>query len=213
VSEHRPPVTLDLDSPQAVEVDEVATSAPLEPAADGPRPGSLLARLHAERDELIGDASTVVRVGRHTMLAARYRALTQDEQADIAKREQRRTAQLRRAGLAEKLDVAAESAALTLARACVELLWVEDGSTSPAVAALAADGVDTQGAGALRYDRRSAQVLGLDLGEQVSSVEVVLALHEFSGSHMPVFNALAKYSEWLNGERDAVLDELLDEGN
>ncbi len=216
MTDQRPSVDLSAHDLDAIDPLPAPTEPTPAPAA-APQPGSLLDQLAAEHDELIGEGRHVLQVGRYSWLAARYRALTNDEQTNLARRSQRRQVGRRKdkkPPLEQELADGREDAAFTLAVACVELLRIgDDGHATPLVDALKADGVDTLGDGPLRFDRRTAQVLSfLKLPDDCSSVDVAIELHRHGDGYMPLSKAIGAYTEWMTGSQDESLDELL-EGN
>lgn len=176
-----------------------------------PSEGSILGRLRADQERQRRESSIVLPVGRSDVLAARYRALSDEEQAKIRRRIKSR-AKVRKG---DDESLAVETAALTLVLACVEVLWVGDGPAVPLVNALAKDGVDTEGEAPLRFDRRLARVIGLPLDEDASTVDVVIALHTWededgNSNVLPLMSVTERYGAFLSGEAEDSLEETLE---
>lgn len=179
--------------------------------------GSVLSDLHAEQARLC-DTVLVMPVGRSDLLASRYRFVDDDELEDIAKRiKQSLKAQevARRRG--EHDDAGVQIAALTLAVACEELLWVGGNDDKPValVDALTADGIDTHGTSPMRYDQRTAAILGLEVPSDASGVDIVIEMHTWRGrdgrsTRIPLSSASERYSAWLTEQKADALQELFE---
>jgi hypothetical protein len=191
--------------------DTTPAPAPVTPAPDAPRKGSFLAELHAERDAALeGGDTKVLLVGSSTRLAARYRALSREEQEMVQARHRKLEHESRRAKSVSSADANVQLAAFSLSLACVELLAVEDGRVRPLVEVLAEDAADTEGDEPLRFDRRAARVLGWEHEPQATSASICESMHDQDGSATSLMRAARRYGEWVSGAESAALEDSLE---
>ena len=202
----------------ADDLDETAASpapappAPADPAT--PRKGSFLAGLQAARDADLGGAPTkVLLVGSSSQLAARYRVLLREEQEQVAARQRKLEHDVKHSrGTLTAADVAVDMASFSLALACVELVAVEGRTVRPLVDVLAEEGEDTEGTEPLRFDRRTARVLGWEHEATAKSADICEAMHDPDGSATSLMRVARRYGEWVSGAEASALEETL-EGN
>lgn len=156
------------------------------------------------------DKSRVYKVGRAVpALFARYRPLRDEEREALDKHLRARIKQQKRVGQYDESEAKIEEAALVLSRACVELVWDEDGDKKPLHERL---GDDTS----LRFDRRLIDALGLtDIARFAAAdgaSDICAAMHYWAGNHGPLLSTYGLYKVWSQGVDVEDLSEAL-EGN
>lgn len=184
-----------------------------EPAAPAPPTGSIVSGLRDEvAQQTAAGGTKTLRVGRLSRLWAAYRPLTDEERGALEQRVKHRAKLRDKVAANEDKELAA--AALLLATACVELLYLaDDGSLRPLHEALAEQGAETHGP--LRYNAETVELLGLAatlaLGPRPESVEVVMALHRWGpGNHAPLLTTARLLGVWMSAVSSDALEGVLE---
>lgn len=223
MSDERTPVVLD-----PLEHDPVAYEQHEDKMPSAPPAGSVLALLDADVQADMDESTVILPVGRSSRLCARYRPLTDQEAEKLSRLAEKAVADARKKKTSDEDDEAdsegVKLAALTLVMGCVELLWKDDPAAEPAettvrplVDVLAEQGVDTRGSAPLRFDRRFAEVRGLQIPSPVNSVDVVLELHRWrfgrdgKSNLAPLGHAMTAYQRFASSTRQAAEDRVLGE--
>lgn len=201
--------------------DDLIDDGPASPA--GPPAGSLLGDLNAEIADEVGEREIVYRVGKISRLRARYRALTDDEVAELNRRAEGNPELRRRTGAKALPEIERQNraAAMMLVAACVELLWLDDdGDEVPLHEFLARPEYlgDEAPAGPMRYTLETLKIVAPTLAETLrdeldrapNAADVARILHRSAGGHAPLRAYGQLLQTWSAGVTASALEDALE---